>query len=284
MATQNLVPPVLPATAREIEPSYRLAAAGREAAEEQRLSLLEQIYDPGSRRHRHIVQPGRRCLEIGAGRGSMAAWLAEQVGPSGEVVATDIDVSYLRRLELPNLEVVEHNILDSPLEPLEPGSFDLVCVRFVLAHLSGRQEAALERIVQCLRPGSWLVDEDGDWGTTAPVDPCHPRHAPFHAAWREGDWWASRGYDPAFGRKLPALFERCGLEHIGHQATSEVVRGGSPWTRWYAESLDVIHKLGGGADNGSRQQDHELIIATFRDPTVWFLRELLHATWGRRPD
>lgn len=283
MSTQRLDLTVLPPPAQEVEPSYRLAAAGREAAEDQRLSLLEEIYDPGSRRRRQIVQPGWRCLEIGAGRGSMALWLAEQVGASGAVVATDIDVTYLRRLELPNLEVVEHNILDSPLEPLEPGSFDLVCVRFVLAHLSGRQEAAIKRIVQCLRPGGWLINEDGDWGTTAPVDPCHPLHAPFYGAWREGDWWASRGYDPAFGRKLPALFERCGLEHIGHQATSEVVRGGSPWTCWYAGSLDVIHRLGGSATNESQQQDHELIIATFRDPTVWFLRELLHATWGRRP-
>ena len=281
MSTRSLELTVVPA-AREAEPSYRLAAVGREAAEDQRLSLLEQIYDPGSRRRRQIVQPGWRCLEIGAGRGSLALWLAEQVGPSGEVVATDIDVTYLRRLELPNLKVVEHNILDSPLEPLELGSFDLVCMRFVLAHLSGRQEAALKRIVQCLRPGGWLIDEDGDWGMTAPVDPCHPRHAPFHAAWRDGDWWASRGYDPAFGRKLPALLERCGLEHIGHNATSEAVRGGSPWTRWYAESLDVINRLGGATDE-SQQQDHELIVATFRDPTVWFLREMLHATWGRRP-
>ena len=79
------------------------------------------------------------------------------------------------------------------------------------------------------------------------------------------------------------MFERCGLEHIGHHATSEVVPGGSPWTRWYAESLDVIDRLGGGADNGSHQPDHALIVATFGDPTVWFLRELLHATWGRRP-
>ena len=101
MSTQSLDPTVLPAAAQEIEPSYRLAAAGREAAEHQRLSQLEQIYDPGSRRRRQIVQPGWRCLEIGAGRGSMAVWLAEQVGPSGEVVATDIDVTYLRRLEAP---------------------------------------------------------------------------------------------------------------------------------------------------------------------------------------
>ena len=160
----------------------------------------------------------------------------------------------------------------------------LVCVRFVLAHLNGRKEAAIKRIVQCLRPGGWLIDEDGDWGVTAPIDPCHPLHARFHAAWREGEWCASRGYDPAFGRKLPALFERCGFEHIGHHATSEVVRGGSPWTRWYAESLDVIHRLGGGANTECQQRDHELIISTFGDPTVWFLRELLHAPGADDPN
>jgi hypothetical protein len=99
MSTQSLDPTVTTAAVQEIGPRYRLAAAGREATEDQRLSLLEQIYDPGSRRRRQIVQPGWRCLEIGAGRGSMALWLAGQVGPSGEVVATDIDVTYLRRLE-----------------------------------------------------------------------------------------------------------------------------------------------------------------------------------------
>jgi len=28
---------------------------------------------------------------VGGGRGSMAVWLAEQVGPTGQVLATDID-------------------------------------------------------------------------------------------------------------------------------------------------------------------------------------------------
>jgi signal transduction histidine kinase len=54
---------------------------------------VERIFDPLSRRRRELVQPGWGCLEVGAGRGSMAVWLAEQVGESGEVVATDIDVT-----------------------------------------------------------------------------------------------------------------------------------------------------------------------------------------------
>src|SRR5262245_11804479 len=77
------------------EPGYRLAGSGRHEVEGERLSLLEQIFDPASRRRRDLVQPGWRCLEVGAGRGSMAAWLADRVGESGQVVATDVDVTYL---------------------------------------------------------------------------------------------------------------------------------------------------------------------------------------------
>ncbi len=53
----------------DLEPGYRLDARGRQQAEDDRLSLLEDIFDPLSRRRRQLVQPGWRCLEIGAGRG-----------------------------------------------------------------------------------------------------------------------------------------------------------------------------------------------------------------------
>jgi SAM-dependent methyltransferase len=259
---------------------YRLAAAGRESAEEDRLGLLEQIYDPLSRRRRSLVQPAWRCLEVGAGRGSMAVWLAERVGPSGHVVAADIDTRYLERLDLPNLQVIKHNILEDPLEVLGPGSFDLVCSRLMLFHLKGVQEQAIRQMVECLRPGGWLVDEDADWGTAAPVDPAHPRYADYQRVWRNGDWWATRGYDQAFGQKLPALFERCGLQDIRDEASTEVVRGGSPWARWWIPTLEVINELGGG-DEASRREV-EMMTGALADPTVWLQREVLHACWGRR--
>ena len=120
-----------------LDPGYRLGARGRQEAEDDRLGLLEDIFDPLSRRRRELVQPGWRCLEVGAGRGSMAVWLAERVGASGQVVATDIDVTYLKRLNLPNLEVCQHNILDDPLDTLGPGlvrsglfTFDVVLARW----------------------------------------------------------------------------------------------------------------------------------------------------------
>jgi SAM-dependent methyltransferase len=265
------------------DPGYRLAGRGREEVEGERLSLLEQIFDPVSRRCRDLIEPGWRCLEIGAGRGSMATWLANRVGKSGKVVATDVDVSYLERLDLPNLEVRRHNILDDPLDELSPGSFDVVCSRLVLFWLAGRQEVAIRRMVECLRPGGWLVDEDGDWGTVALVDPSHALYVPYHEAWRDGEWWASRGYDPAFGRKLPALFERCGLRNIRHEASTQVVRGGSAWSTWWQRTLEGIRAFehAEGSLTEVRERQYEALIAPLADPSCWLLTELLHACWGQ---
>jgi len=269
----------------DIGPGYRLAARGRQEAEDDRLSLLERIFDPLSCRRRGLVRPGWRCLEVGAGRGSMAVWLAKQVGKSGKVVATDIDVTYLNRLHLPNLEVRQHNILEDSLDALGPGSFDLVCSRLTLFWLAGKQEMAIRRMVECLRPGGWLVDEDGDWGTVAPVDPSHPYYARYQGAYRSGEWWTSRGYDPTFGRKLSSLFERCGLENIRHETTAEVVRGGSPWAQWWQETLEAIRGWERGKDGmtEAREEEYKALIAPWTDPSFWFLSALVHACWGQRP-
>jgi predicted O-methyltransferase YrrM len=67
------------------------------AEERVRLAGLEAALDPGTRGHltRLGVGPGTRCLEIGAGRGSVAFWLARQVAPGGRVVATDLETDFL---------------------------------------------------------------------------------------------------------------------------------------------------------------------------------------------
>src|SRR5262245_24735854 len=57
------------------------------------------------------VRPGWRCLEVGAGGGSIAAWLADCVGSEGAVVATDLDTTHLRGLSLPNLEIRVHELV-----------------------------------------------------------------------------------------------------------------------------------------------------------------------------
>ena len=94
-----------------------------------RLRGLEVALDPGSREHllRLGVQPGVRCLEIGAGGGAIACWLAEQVAPDGLVVATDLETDFLERTaaDYPTLQVLQHDLTAEDL----PGGFDLVHAR-----------------------------------------------------------------------------------------------------------------------------------------------------------
>lgn len=265
-------------------PGYRLSAQGRQGIEDGRLHLLEELFDPLSRQRRAFAQPGWRCLEVGAGRGSMAVWLAQQVGEQGRVVATDVDTTYIQRLDLPNLDVHRHNILADPLDELEPGSFDLVCARLVLFWLAGKQEVAIRRMVECLKPGGWLIDEDGDWGLVAPVDPTHPQYTLYQQAWKNGEWWAARGYDALFGRTLPVLFERCGLVNIHHETHASVVRGGSPWGQWWIQSLEGIRasEQKDGSLTAEREQEYQTLIASFSDPSFWFHTAPIHGCRGQR--
>src|SRR5215216_2358713 len=62
------------------------------AAELRRLREIDEYMGPTS--ERRIAQlgiaRGWRCLEVGAGAGGVARWMAERVGPSGTVTAVDL--------------------------------------------------------------------------------------------------------------------------------------------------------------------------------------------------
>src|SRR5262245_23788133 len=88
------------------------------AAELERLTSLEAGLDPRSTRHLQAlgVGAGWTCLEVGGGGGSLTRWLAETVGPSGRVVAIDIDTRFLRTIDRPNVEIRQQDVLRDPLE------------------------------------------------------------------------------------------------------------------------------------------------------------------------
>ena len=75
--------------------------------EDERLTLMSRMLDPQLffRVEQVGIAPGWRCLEVGAGNGSVSHWLADRVGPTGNVVCSDIDTRFLEGLAGPNLEV-----------------------------------------------------------------------------------------------------------------------------------------------------------------------------------
>ena len=95
------------------------------------------------------LRPGMRCLELGAGSGSIANWLA---GRTGEVVAVDIDTTQLQGVA-PGVQVIRHDLRDGlPVD----GRFDLIHARLLLTHLPEREQI-LDQLVDALAPGGQLV-------------------------------------------------------------------------------------------------------------------------------
>ena len=142
----------------------------------------------------------------------MPTWLTEQVGPSGRVVASDIDTTWMPQ---PGgaFEVLPHDIgADEPL----PGPFDLVHARLVLVHVPQR-ERALASMVSALRPGGWLVVEDADPALQPLI--CPDEYGPAQRLanqMRRGfrGLLAQRGAELAFGRTLPRLLREAGLVDV----------------------------------------------------------------------
>ena len=179
-----------------------------------RFEALSELFDPVTFRHLASVgvSPGWACWEVGAGGMGVPAWLAEQVGASGRVVASDIDTAWMPA-ESAAFEVLQHDVgVDQPPE----GGFDLVHGRLLLTHVPQRIQA-LASMVQALSPGGWLVVEDADPALQPLI--CLDEYGPAQQLanrLRQGfrTLMAGRGADLAFGRTLPRLLREAGLLEV----------------------------------------------------------------------
>lgn len=225
--------------------------------EPERLKLTEDHADATTiRRLRDAgLRRGWDCLEVGAGRGSIARWLSVEVGASGHVTALDLDTSVLMWLVSRNLEVIDGDVLEIEL-PLE--SFDLIHTRLVLMHIPERRRA-LEHMVSWLRPGGWLVVEELDW-IAIQADP-DPERAAIFKAYRD----ALPATDFECGRALLDELSESGLRDTTADACVDVVRGATPRAR--LEELSMLawmdDVLDAGTATADQIADH---IAKLNDP------------------
>jgi SAM-dependent methyltransferase len=248
--------------------------------ETERLRLLEAIFDPGTigMLGRTGVRPGWRCFVPGAGHGSIARWLADQVAPSGCVVAADIDTRFLAASEGPNLEVRQHDLL---VDPLESGSYDLAHTRLLLMHLPGRQQEAIDRLVGAIRPGGWLAVDELDVANLGSADPAHPSHQTITEV-VETVLTAARAHLDLFGgRHVAAMLARHpDLTDVTTNIAAMIERGGTPHCRYLAQTLGIVSStLDGQVSKVSAQL---LTDALSGDPSLLFVTELRYQIVARK--
>jgi SAM-dependent methyltransferase len=235
-----------------------------------RFDALTTIFDPGTKRHLETlgIARGSRCLEIGAGGGSIARWMADRVGPRGHVLATDIDPRHLAIDGRANLEVRQHDVA---IDPLPAGAFDLVHARLVLMHVADAQ-GALSRMVAALAPGGRILLEDFD-------APFGGHHQMLRTTVAVRQVLAKGGVEVDAGGTHAARLSALGLEGVAAEARAFLWTGGSPGAMLTRANYEQLREriLGSGLLT-ARELEEDL--SRLDDPALTMPSPVMWATWG----
>jgi ubiquinone/menaquinone biosynthesis C-methylase UbiE len=194
------------------------AAAPRRPAREQLLrehfDTLAALYDQATfyRITQLGIGPGWLCWEVGAGGGTVTAWLSERVGVTGRVLATDVDAWALASSRGVNIEALRH---DLGADEAPATGFDLVHARLVLEHVYDHS-AGLAAMAGALRPGGWLLAESADPLLQPLACPDEAGSAQALANKVRHAIWAVETHSgqKRFGRMLPRLLRDAGLTDV----------------------------------------------------------------------
>jgi SAM-dependent methyltransferase len=264
-------PTASPASPYALDPAWH--------AERERLGSLTALYDDTTIRLAEGLglTTGWRCVDVGAGTGSIAEQLAARVGPGGQVLAVDTDTRFLEPLADATLSV---QTLDITAEPLPSRQFDLVHARLVLEHLPAR-DAVLRSLADAVAPGGWVFIEDFDWIVATVVDPPSPVHTRVTDACRT--FLERHGYDAQYGRRLPRALRDTGLTDVGTWAVSmqvdaDPVDGVPQWQL-------LVDQMAPGmlAAGLITQGDLDAFTDLLHDGVTVLFAPLMVSSWGRRP-
>ncbi len=259
--------------------SYRVGSeADQVAMERERHGLLAELGDGATINalEKIGVSSGWRCLEVGAGGGSIARWLAARVGPEGSVLATDVDARFLDTGGAKNLTALQHDIVK---EKLRQGAYDLVHARGLLQHLAQR-DAVIDKLIAATKPGGWVLFEDSDW---LAFD-AQPIPEPFATLARiaRAHTASQHGYDGALGRRYLPLLQGRGLEEVNAQGSVVTMHGGMASAEWFVLALDRAQEALIGAGVVTRELMTEA-LAQARRPDFKILGPTRISAWGRKP-
>lgn len=168
------------------------------------------------------IGPGARVADVGCGPGALLPVLAAEVGPDGQVTGVDGDPAAVAaaRAYTSGLDTVSVREGSATATGLEPGAYDVVTVRHVLAHNGGAEQEIVSHLAGLLRPGGclYLVDVFAPGIASVPEVPLvaeiDERYKAFHAA---------RGNDLRTGVHLAEWLRGAGLEPVEFRGVYQVI-------------------------------------------------------------
>lgn len=261
---------------------YALVLSGPEVARYQRMAENARRQEAAQWAAAGIVE-GATVADIGCGPGAVSTLTAQVVGPGGQVWAVDqnpeVVVTAKALAGELGLDNVHCRVGGAAATGLEPGMFDVVVMRHVLAHNGGREQEIVDHLASLVKPGGcvYLVDIDSQAMRARPpapdLDDLNDRYWSFQAA---------RGNDTSVGLRLGELVTGAGLELVEHRGWYDIMAAppGFRTPPWAARDALVEAGL-------ATQDDIERWAAAFEqvdnapDPRTLFI-PLFSAT-GRRP-
>lgn len=221
---------------------------------------------------------GKRFLEFGAGGGSIARWMVDQAGPTGRVLATDINPRHIR--PYPGLEVLEHNLVT---EAVPEGPWDVIHGRLVLLHIPQREEI-LRRLCGSLAPGGVVVLEE--WETSfrklvlaAPDKESAALFDLYHDTLVE-QILPAKGNDPTWASRVHSVMIEAGLSDVDTTIFARSWPGGTAGALLIEANIGQLREEFLEAGMTPNQLDE--ICRLVHDPRLVLRGHFTYSTIGRR--
>ena len=224
---------------------------------------------------------GSRCLVLGAGGGSIARWLANQVGPLGQVIATDLDIRHIP--SHPQLCAIRHDLRDPLPDQVVDGDFDLICLRLVLLHIAEREQI-LAHLARLLTPGGVILIED--WAPLRTQDEVivaapSPEAAELYGRFQHTlgtKVFEESGLDPTWARRVHPLLLAVGLVDVHTEIHASYWRHSDPGRRMIAAVLDQVRPR---LREHFTDDDLGRVLQLLDDPGLIIHGHPMYATSGR---
>ena len=149
------------------------------------------------------------------------------VGPSGSVVATDLDTDQFAAAaaDHANLIVRTEDVAERVAAHPDGRLFALAHARLVIGHVRDH-DRAIANIVRAVRPGGWVLIEDADFlWLGLNEQPIYPERAMpvYLRVWKAvAEFLQVRGFDVNWGRRLAHAMADAGLSEVAGEAVAMI--------------------------------------------------------------